>query len=203
MEKEYLKFNDHIKDIEEHYWEGLKRIKDYYEGRKENPSLKDPSHEILEKVATQFFLETINSCNEPKRISDPSSLYEVCIGCGTEILMKAIILLKKPDEFIKNQEMGFSKTKAILLNILPENLTDKQRERISDVLNMIKLKRDKWAHLSFHKFDAYHEAYQIFHVLEYLYQTYFPNSEVLKEIKEFKERNRVQAGTDFEPVEFD
>ena len=211
MPNKYLNLKDHIKEIENYYIKGLERIRGYCNGRKEDPPLRDPPHDILEKAASQFFKEAMDvpvlQALEDLKEGDirdygNSSLYEVCIGCGTEILMKAIILLKSPDRFIEDENMGFSKTKEILLDILPSNLNNKQKERISDVLKLIRLKRNKWAHLSFHKFGAYFEDYQIFSVLEYLYLTYFPNSQILKDIKEFKEKNKVQSGLDFEPVEF-
>lgn len=207
MSKNHLNLKDHIKEVEEHYKKGLERIRDYYDDRKENPKLRDPPHEILEKVASQFFREAMESCVikddvDWKNYPD-SSLYEVCIGCGTEILMKAAILLKKPKKFIENPGMMYKDTKKVFLEILPNNLTNKKKERIRDVLKLIQLKRNKWAHLSFHKFSAYHEEHQIFNFLEYIYSLYFPKSAILNEIKDFKEQNKVQSGLDFESVEFD
>ncbi len=201
---ENLDLKNHIAEVERYYSEGLNRIKNYYQGRKENPPLKDPPHEILEKVAAQFFQEAINVSNSRFnwQTYKETSLYEVCIGCGTEIFMKAIILLKNPEEFIKNLEISYEDCKNILMKILPPNLNSQQKERIFDVLRLIQVKRNKWAHLSFHKFSAYFEDYQIFNVLEYLYSMYFPNSEILKELRRFKEENKVKSGSDFESVEF-
>ena len=211
MTKEYLNLKDHVREIEDHYKKGLERIKDYYDGRKENPLLKDPPHEILEKAASQFIKEAIN-LPPLQFIGDfevidktghwDSSLYEVCLGCGTEILMKAAILMKSPERITGNLEVKYESLKNIFIEILPEKLNEKQKERILDVLNLIQVKRNKWAHLSFHKFGAYFEDYQIFNVLEYIYETYFPNSDILVEIKEFKENNKVKSGLDFEPVKF-
>ena len=202
MPKEYLELKDHLKEVEEYYQKGLEKIKDYYAGRKENLSLKIPPHEILMGMASKFFLEAIGSRKKIRIVGEDSSLYEVCIGCGTEILMKAIILLKKPEEFIENPEMRYKDVKKIFMRILSKDLDSKQRQRINDVLKLIQFKRNKWAHLSFHRYSAYHEEYQIFNVLEYLYLSYFPDSEILKEIKSFKEQNKVTSGLDFEPVEF-
>lgn len=201
----HLVLKDHIKEVEEYYKKGLERIKDYYNGRNEEPKLRDPPHEILEKSASQFFREAMNSQlikNDIDWNSYPdSSLYEVCLGCGTEILMKAIILLEKPEEFIKKPEMGFNDAKGILVKKILKKLTKKQRKRIKDVLCLIKIKRDKWAHLSFHRYSAYHEDYQIFNLLEYLYGLYFPNSKILSEIRDHKNMYKVQAGLDFEKID--
>lgn len=206
MPEKYIDLKDHINEVEKDCQKGLKRIQDYYDGRKENPSLRDPPHEILEKVASQFFREAIGSClirndNDFKN-QRSSSLYEVCIGCGTEILMKAIILLKSPERFIENPRMSFEGTKKEVMKLLTSELNNKAKERISDVLKLIQLKRNKWAHLSFHKFSAYHESYQIFQVLEYFYSKYFPDSEILEDIRDHKEGNKVESSLDFEPMEF-
>ncbi len=204
-DKSHLNLKDHIEEVKEHYRKGLERIRDYYNGRKENPLLIDPPHEILEKVASQFFREAMESCVIKDDVDwmnySNSSLYEVCMGCGIEIIMKAAILLERPEDF-KNLEIGFSKTKELFLKLLPDTLSYKQKERIRDILNLIKYKRDKWAHLSFHKFSAYHEEYQIFNFLEHIYSLYFPKSVILNEIKVHKERYKVESGLDFESIEF-
>lgn len=207
MPEEYLSLKDHIRDVETHYLEGLQRIKDYYDGHKENPPLIDAPHEILEKIAAQFFREAMDSCLMKNDIDliryQDSSLYGVCVGCGTEILMKAIILLKKPEKLTENFDMGYESAKHVMLNEILGTMEYKKRERISDVLKMIQTKRNQLVHLSMLKFDAYYEDYQIFSILEYLYSKYFPNSEVLNDIKEHKEMYKVQSGMDLEPVEFD
>ena len=218
MSDKYLNLKDHIEEIREYYKKGLEKIKKYYTTNKEETGLKDPPHDILMAIASQFISEAIDVYEkydledfsekpheEIKKIIDSrwtSSLYEVCIGCGTEILLKAIILLKIPEKFIEENDMGFDRAKIIVMNNLLTNLNKKQRKRISEVLELIQLKRNKWAHLSFHKLSAYHENYQIFHILEFLYSSFFPEADILKRIKEFKEKGKAyNGGLDFEPIE--
>lgn len=187
---------EYIKENREHSKKGLERIKEYYLGDREKARFKDPPHEILEVQASKFILESIRAHKHHWN----SSVYEVCVGCGIEILTKAIILSKCPEKFIEDPKRKYEQLKDILFSLFPKNLDEKTIKRIKQVLELIQFKRNDFAHLSFHRLSAYYETYQVFNVLDFLYSTYFPNSKILGKIKKFKEDTKVIRWMDFEEI---
>ena len=100
--------------------------------------------------------------------------------------------------------LSFQKCKKTLIDLLAENLTEKQVRRIREVLELIQIRRNNSVHLGFHLFRIYREDYQIAHVLEFLFSYFFEDKakDVIKRLREFKEKTKVASGMDYEPVDF-
>lgn len=201
-----------LKDRAEFHKEGLKRIIEYYSlpehEREEKTGLRDPPHEIFVKRASGMISLGLNL----KEVLYPQdeAIGFILIGVGTEILLKAIILKKDSNYFLKNINVEKEKTPSYrqcadkLNEQFSKTLTPKQAQRIKEVLTLIKQQRDNAVHLGFHRIEAHGDDYQMAHVLEFLFSYFFKNTanDIVQELRKFKNKaKKVMTGRDYEPVE--
>lgn len=204
MKNRYADLKEDIKEEEEFLNEGFERIKKYYnlppEKREKETDLKTPPHEMLRQFSEDFVYLGISSDSVLGR-AVPDYLL---VGMGTELLLKAIILKKKPKIFIEEKPPKFERCKHEVVKLLPENFSFKQSRRIKDVLTLIQARRNNLAHLGFSRYEIYRFPYQMAHVLEFLYSHFFPETsqEILVKLGKFKKQREVVSGVDYEPVEF-
>ena len=207
----YSKVRDDIKEQREFFKRGIGRIREYYhlpeDKREEKTGLKISPHDILMKRSVNLIFLGFES-SEKRRYIKEEPIYYILIGIGTEILLKAIILKEDPEYFIENikgeRTLSFNQCKEKLIDLFPENFTLKQARRIKDVLELIQQKRNNLVHLGFHQMEIYREYYQIVNVLEFLFSYFFREDakEIIKKLKELKEKEKITSGIDYEHIEF-
>jgi hypothetical protein len=208
---EYAKVKDDIKEQREFCKRGIGRIKEYYhlseDKREEKTRLKRSPHDILMKRSVNLIFLGFESSKKDRYIEE-EPIHYILIGIGTEILLKAIILKEDPEYFIENikgdKTLSFNQCKEKLIDLLPENFALKQVRRVKDVLELIKQKRNNLVHLGFHQMEIYREDYQIVNVLEFLFSYFFREDakEIIKKLKELKEKEKITSGIDYGHIEF-
>jgi hypothetical protein len=159
----------------------------------------------LAEVSSNFIL---TSFEFPYRQVNREGPYQLLLCVSTEMLLNAIIILESPEEYvrlydIKSQPPSFEQVKVFARNIIIKDFDEKQKERMTDILDLIQNKRNIFAHfsLSFHAY--YYQHYEILNVIEYLFSHYFPSQkEVIKKIREMKERFRMKDSSDYDYVNF-
>ena len=211
----FAELKEDIEEQKEFHKKGLERIRKYYSlpenEREEKTGLKDPPHEILMKRASNLISLGLESL-EKRQYIDEEPIDYILIGVGTELLLKAIILKEDPEWFIgeieknkdKEKTPPFKKCSEKLTKLLPATFTQKQKERIKDVFDLIRQKRNNLVHIGFHQMYHYREDYQIAHVLEFLFSYFFGRKaeKIVEILKKFKEKRKVVSGIDYEDVEF-
>lgn len=204
--KHYANLRADIEEEREFFNEGFERIKKYYElppeRREKETALKPSPHEVLRQFSEDFVSLGISSKGVLRR-APPDYLL---VGMGTELLLKAIILKKRPKIFIeKRNKLMFEQCKCEIIKLLPEKFSLKQARRIENVLTLVQLRRNNLAHSGFHQYEVYMFPYQMAHVLEFLYNHFFPETskEILAKLREFKRERKVVSEIDYEVVEFE
>jgi len=198
----FASLKDDIREQSEFIKSGIERIKKYYtlpiDKREKETGLKQSPHVILAERSANLIGLGLNN-----------NFDYILIGVGTEILLKAILLKEDTKYFIENINGGntpsFNKCKGKLIEFLNNNLTDKQLERIKDILELLQQKRNNLVHLSFHKISDYKENYQVANVLRFLFLRFFKDNsyEIVEKLENVKKKNKVTSGMDYEPIEFD
>ena len=124
------------------------------------------------------------------------------------MILNAIIILKSPKEYvslyeIKNQPPSFEKAKVCAKKSIIKDFNKKQKERMTDILDLIQNKRNIFAHFSLDFHARYYQHYEMLNVIEYLFSHYFTSQkEVIKKIREMKERFRMKDSSDYDYVNF-
>lgn len=218
---EFESLKENKKEQEEFIRKGFERIKEYYtlpsdkrgkETKLSLPPLSIPPHEMLLKRAAKIIELGLNSNRELNELYRDFDRFDyILIGIGTEILLKAILLKEEPNFIINHKKFNDHKTpnfhecKNKLINILRCKLSSTHLERVEDVLELIQIKRNNLAHLSFHRMSDYREDYQAANVLRFLFLYFFKveSSRIVQILDKVKEKAKVTSGIDYEPVEFE
>jgi len=163
---------------------------------------REISHEanMLAEVSSNYILTSFEFSYRQVNREGP---YQLLLCVGTELILNAIIILKSPSEYvslyeINNQPPTFEKAKVCARKIIITDFNKTQKERMTDILDLIQKKRNTFAHfsLSFHAY--YYQHYEMLNVLEYLFSHYFPSQkETIIKIKEMKERFRMKDISDY------
>ena len=114
-----------------------------------------------------------------------ADIYYITMAIGVEYLLNAIVLQNDPSFFAdKSDERRRSPSLSKLIgkvcsDLLPTELDNDQRNLIADTLQLIKVRRNNFAHLGYHSsLHSYHP--QVIHyVLAYFVKTYFEDEELL------------------------
>ena len=136
-----------------------------------------------------------------------SSQLLFCIG--TELLLHAIIILEKPQRFIKlcgdkKKPPTFERSKANAQPIIVANFDKVKKNRMTDVLELIQSKRNIFAHLSTGIHAYYYQHYEMLNVICYLLSRYFPDlNSSINTLKMVKEKFRITHCKDYDYVSFD
>ncbi len=213
MPQRYSKLENDIKDLKTYHKKGIERIKKYYTSpeskREKDTGLKNSPHEILMKRAENLIIYAYEGTGFGTWFFGESKpeIKGILIGIGTEILLKAIILKEDYKYFIdsiENRKFSFKKCSNKLLEFLPKTLSPKQIKRIKEVFEWIRIKRNNLVHLEFHQYGTYTIDYQILNLLEFLFSYFFKeeSKEIVKNLNVFKERTKVKAGMNYEPIGF-
>lgn len=218
---EFESLKEDKKEQEEFIRKGFERIKEYYtlpsdkrgtETKLSLPPLSIPPHEILLKRSTKIIELGLYSHRELNELYRDFDYFDyILIGVGTEILLKAILLKEEPDflinykKFDKQKTPPFDKCKDKLINLLRCKLSSTHLERVEDILELIQIKRNNLAHLSFHRMSDYKEDYQVANVLRFLFLYFFKaeSSRIVEKLDKVKKKTKVTSGIDYEPVEFE
>lgn len=186
-------FQKDIDEYIEHERDGFERIKKYYDDhdrdyniRGEFPNLDTPPHGLIAQRAANIVKFGLGQRKEPTSSGSPeSTLSAVSTGIATEILLKAIVLKEDPKWFIQKTEEKENKPpetpryescKKKIMSTLPENYSQKQKKRLSQILELIQIQRNNEVHLSFHTTGIYREPHQKLQMFLFFFQQYF-NSE--------------------------
>jgi len=165
-------------------------------------------HHFLMENAEELIYYGINSYNGGRLISrfDISSLL---IGVGTELLLKAIVLKEDYEYFLKKckeQRTPSYKTCQEWLQIyLKDRTREPVYERIKDVLDLIRIKRNNLVHLQFHDIGFHGEYRQIYVVLRFLFLYFFKEKREIINIltREEKKVEKNIVDMDYEKVVLD
>ena len=193
----------HMEEIEIDKQKKIDKIISVCKKQNENDIKSEANN--LAKVSSNFILTSFEFSYREVNREGP---YQLLLCVGTEMILNAIIILKSPNEFVslyelKNQPPSFEKAKVCTRKIIIKDFDKKQKDRMTDVLDLIQNKRNTFAHFSlgFHAF--YYQHYEMLNVIEYLFSHYFPSQkEAINKIREMKERFRMKDATDYDYVEF-
>ena len=213
MKDSYVhELKDDIKEYENFEKHGAERIKKYYtlpeSDRKDKTGLYKPPHQFLMEKAEESIYLGINSLNEERFISRFDISY-LLIGVGTELLLKAIILKEDPVYFLEkcrgSKTPSFKSCQDWLCIFFKNRTRESVCDRINDVLDLIRIKRNNLVHLYFHDMVFSGEYRQIYAVLRFLFSYFFKERRDIINIleKEEKKAEKNITGIDYKKVDLD
>lgn len=115
--------------------------------------------------------------------------HQILIGVGTETLLKAILVLKNPQEVCSFPNMRFERLKTSVGKILKkENFDKEKRQQILAGLDLIQFKRNLYGHAYTGGIDYGFDNFITLEVLDQLFSYFFPQRRaMIKKIRKFKE----------------
>ena len=214
MKDSYVsELKDDIKEYENFEKHGMERIKKYYtlpeSDREDKTGLYKPPHQFLIEKAEESIYFGINSLKNEERLISRFDISYLLFGVGTELLLKAIILKEDPKYFLEKckgpKTPPFKSCQEWLINFLKNRTREPVCNRINDVLDLIRIKRNNLVHLQFHDMVFHGEYRQMYAVLRFLFSYFFKEEEVIINIleKEEKELKKYIVGIDYEKVDLD
>lgn len=215
-----LSLSDRIENLDEHLVAGKQRMRAYYIDSETPPEryspLEKPPHQHLIERAAEIIVYASNGMTADgvmidQRQVDPELRFPM-FGIGAEILLTGIHLQSNPEEFIsimdnpdKEDTPAYGDSKNVLLANLSDELTNEQRKRINQVLDLIRKQRNNIAHFGFHS-RVYNGHFELIcDVLGYLLSSF--SEEDLKEVEILDETRtelkRRHVGMRYPEVEFE
>ncbi len=194
--KEYLNFEDIIKEANEHY-NNLSILINF------NEKQRDQFFKDKKRTLDKFLLLIINT--DFSSLED-TQIYYSLIGPFYELLVKLSLLKEDWKKYLNDysKKMGFGYAKNSLINILKNKSFDEsQIKRMKDTLDFVQLQRNNFLHSPLKGWDHYAVQTQIFEliaVLDHIFNINIDNNllfEILNQTFYYKNN---KSGFDFEDV---
>jgi len=134
--------------------------------------------------------------------------FQLLICVGIEMLLNAIVIIESPKVYVElyrktNKPPSFETIKKCSKRIITEGFNKKQRERMTDVLDLVQNKRNIFTHFSLGIHALYYQHYEILNVVLFLFSKYFPSQlDTILKIEEMKERFKMKNATNYDFVAF-
>jgi len=197
--KKSLDFKEIIKEAKDHY-ENLSLLAGFNE--KQRSQFFKEKKQTLEKFI--FLMLNINF----SYLSDTQVYYSL-VGPFYELLIKICVLKENWTEYLKayNKEKNnrnFEYAKNTLINIIKnKNLSDKQINRIKEILNFVQVQRNNFLHSPFKGWDHYAVQTQMFELialLDNIFDTKINDDLLFEMLNQTYLYKRNNSGMDFEDV---
>lgn len=217
MTEESAELEAEIAELEAQQRRWIREVEDFYATPGSEPTQFDVApHVRLRRRAVEFVEVGIAYPKDhPRSTMTDASPWEIhyqLVAIGTGILLNAAMMKEDYERFAElanhdlNWTPGIKKGSQWVTNHLHDELSAAQRERITQVLRLLRVHRHNSANLGVYRTSHHKHPREVYRVLAFLFDRFFDADDVvqrlLERVEEFDDRvSPVEA--DYRPVDFD
>lgn len=217
MTDTYIEFGAEIEQLESHQRRWIREVEDYYTTPGATTTdFEQAPHVRLRRRAEEFVEVGIEYPKDhPRSTMTDASPWEIhyqLVAIGTGILLNAAMMKEDYERFAElssydlNWTPGLKKCAQWVTNYLREDLGDPERERVGQVLRLLRVHRHNSANLGYYPTTHERHPREVYRVLAFLFARFFDADAVvdrlIERVEEFDARISPVA-EDYPPVDFD
>lgn len=217
MTDQFIELEDEIDELESHQRQWIREVEDYYS----NPEVAvgeydEAPHDRLRRRAAEFVEVGIEYPKDNPRSTmndvSPWEIHYQLVATGAEILLNAVVMKEDYDRFAElanydlNWTPGIKKCAQWLTRNLPEGCSEAERQRVAQVLRLLRVHRHNSAHLGYYPMAHHRHPREVYRVLAFLFDHFFETDQIVdrltEEVRAFDKRTS-PVEPDYPPVDFD
>lgn len=217
MTDTFIELEGEIDELESYQRQWIREVETYYTNPEGGSTeFDEPPHVRLRRRAEEFVEVGIDYPKDhPRSTMTDASPWEIhyqLVAIGTEIVLDAAMMKEDYERFAElasydlNWTPGIKKGAQWVTSHLREELRDPERERITQVLRLLRVHRHNSANLGYYPTTHARHPREVYRVLAFLFARFFDADDVVERlterVEEFDDRiSPVEA--DYRPVDFE
>ena len=195
MPSEYLDLGKQIEEIEGFQQQWVEELQAYY-GEQERDGFEEPPHERIRRRAEELVRTGFEHLYSNERgttemgDASPQEVHLLLLAIGAEVALNAVMLkedwetYQNSSKFDNGETPGLKATSKWLMSTLPDGFGNEECKRVYQVLRLLRVHRNNSAHLGYARFTHPNHLKEIYHVLAFIFDHYFDESDVVDELIE-------------------